>query len=53
MLCPNGTVLKRPTDAQAAMSFGITPELDPEKVYDVAVVGAGPVGSATAKIRRL
>ncbi len=48
MLCPNGTVLKRPTDAQAAICLGITPELDPEKVYDVAVVGAGPAGLATA-----
>jgi thioredoxin reductase (NADPH) len=48
MLCPNGTVLKRPTDAQAATCLGITPELDPEKVYDVAVVGAGPAGLATA-----
>src|ERR1700722_13088489 len=48
MLCPNGTVLKRPTDAQAAMCLGITPELDPEKVYDVAVVGAGPAGLAAA-----
>jgi thioredoxin reductase (NADPH) len=48
MLCPDGTVLKRPTDAQAAMCVGITPELDPEKVYDVAVVGAGPAGLATA-----
>jgi len=48
MLCPNGTVLKRPTDAQAAMCLGITPELDPEKVYDVAIVGAGPAGLATA-----
>jgi thioredoxin reductase (NADPH) len=48
MLCPDGTVLKRPTDAQAAMCVGITPELDPEKIYDVAVVGAGPAGLATA-----
>ena len=48
MLCPNGTVLKRPTDAQAATCLGITPDLDPEKVYDVAVVGAGPAGLATA-----
>src|ERR1700722_6643020 len=48
MLCPDGTVLKRPTAAQAAMCVGITPELDPEKIYDVAVVGAGPAGLATA-----
>ena len=41
-------MLKRPTDAQAAMCLGIMPELDPAKVYDVAVVGAGPAGLATA-----
>jgi thioredoxin reductase (NADPH) len=48
LLCSNGTVLKRPTDAEAAACLGITPELDPETVYDVAVVGAGPAGLATA-----
>jgi thioredoxin reductase (NADPH) len=48
MLCPNGTVLKRPSDAKAAACLGITPELDPRKIYDVAVVGAGPAGLATA-----
>ena len=48
MICPNGTVLKRPTDAEAAICLGITPELDPETLYDVAVVGAGPAGLATA-----
>ena len=48
MLCPNGTVLKRPTDAQVGICLGITPELDPKMVYDVAVVGAGPAGLATA-----
>ena len=48
MLCPDGTVLKRPSDQQAAACLGITPELDPDKRYDVAVVGAGPAGLATA-----
>jgi thioredoxin reductase (NADPH) len=48
MLCPNGSLLKRPTDAEAGVCLGITPELDPETVYDVAVVGAGPAGLATA-----
>ncbi len=48
MLCPNGTVLKRPTDAEAGICLGLTPDLDPEKIYDVAVVGAGPAGLATA-----
>jgi thioredoxin reductase (NADPH) len=48
MLCPNGTVLKRPTNAEAGICLGITPDLDPDKIYDVAVVGAGPAGLATA-----
>ena len=48
MICPNGSFLKRPTDAEAAMCLGITPELDPKTVYDVAVVGAGPAGLAAA-----
>jgi len=48
MICPNGTLLKRPTDAEAGVCLGITPNLDPDRVYDVAVVGAGPAGLATA-----
>ena len=48
MICPNGSFLKRPSDAEAAMCLGITPELDPKTVYDVAVVGAGPAGLAAA-----
>jgi thioredoxin reductase (NADPH) len=48
MICPNGTILKRPSDADAASCLGITPDLDPDKLYDVAVIGAGPAGLATA-----
>ncbi len=48
MICPNGDLLKRPTDAEAGACLGITPELDPDKIYDVAVVGAGPAGLAAA-----
>jgi len=48
LVCANGTVVKRPTDAEAGICLGITPELDPETVYDVAVVGAGPAGLAAA-----
>jgi thioredoxin reductase (NADPH) len=48
MICPNGALLKRPSDAEAGACLGITPELDPNKIYDVAVVGAGPAGLAAA-----
>ncbi|MEA3026483.1 MAG: thioredoxin reductase [Alphaproteobacteria bacterium] len=48
MVCPNGAVLKRPTDAEAGMCLGITPEIEAGKLHDVVVVGAGPAGLATA-----
>ncbi len=48
VVCPNGAMLKNPSDAEIAMCLGMTPVLDPEKVFDVAVVGAGPAGLATA-----
>ena len=48
MICPNGTVLRRPTNAEAANCLGILLPLDPNKLYDVVVVGAGPAGLATA-----
>src|SRR5262245_33891724 len=48
LVCPSGSLLKRPTDAEVGACLGITPKLDPEKVYDVAVVGAGPAGLAAA-----
>ncbi len=48
VLCPKGTVLKRPSDTQIGACLGITQEINPEHVYDVAVVGAGPAALATA-----
>jgi thioredoxin reductase (NADPH) len=48
VVCPNGTVLKRPSDIEVAACLGITPDLDPDAVYDVAIVGAGPAGLAAA-----
>jgi thioredoxin reductase (NADPH) len=48
MVSPSGTVLRAPTDAEAGVFLGITPKLDPEAVYDVTVVGAGPAGLAAA-----
>ena len=48
VLCPNGALLKHPSETEVGVCLGITPELDPERVFDVAVVGAGPAGLATA-----
>jgi thioredoxin reductase (NADPH) len=48
VLCPNGALLRRPSESEVASCVGITPELDPTRIFDVAVVGAGPAGLATA-----
>jgi len=48
MVCPNGTVLRNPSDVQAALCLGMTPDLRPDMTYDVAIVGAGPAGLAAA-----
>jgi thioredoxin reductase (NADPH) len=48
VVCPTGPILRHPSNAELAACLGITPTLDPAKVYDVAVVGAGPSGLATA-----
>ncbi len=48
VVCPNGAMLKNPSDAEVAMCLGITPTLDPDRIFDVAVVGAGPAGLAAA-----
>jgi thioredoxin reductase (NADPH) len=48
MVCPNGAILKRPSDSEAAACLGMTPDLDPAELYDVAIVGAGPAGLAAS-----
>ena len=48
MVCPDGPVLKVPTEAEAAICLGLVRDLDPKLLYDVAVVGAGPAGLAAA-----
>lgn len=48
LICPNGTVMRHPSDAEAGIGLGIVPDIKPETVYDVAVVGAGPAGLAAA-----
>ncbi|MDQ8727541.1 FAD-dependent oxidoreductase [Bradyrhizobium sp. LHD-71] len=48
VVCPNGSLLHRPNEIDMARCVGITPEIDTDKLYDVAVVGAGPAGLAAA-----
>lgn len=48
VVCQSGPVLRCPSDEDLAACLGILPYIDPDKVFDVAVVGAGPAGLATA-----
>lgn len=48
VLCPNGQILRKPTNHQLGRCIGLVGPIDESKVYDVAVVGAGPAGLATA-----
>jgi thioredoxin reductase (NADPH) len=46
-ICPNGDVLKNPTDRALAHCLGLD-AIDTDQLFDVAIVGAGPSGLATA-----
>jgi thioredoxin reductase (NADPH) len=48
IICPCGRVLKRPSNEEAGVWLGITPTLRADALYDVAVIGSGPAGLATA-----
>ncbi len=48
VLCPDGALLRNPSEQDLARQIGLLSCLEPGKVYDVAVVGAGPAGLATA-----
>ncbi|CAN7788913.1 FAD-dependent oxidoreductase [Paraburkholderia hospita] len=44
----DGTILRCPDEPTLAERLGLLPELTPTKIYDVAIVGAGPAGLAAA-----
>lgn len=44
----NGDVLRNPDDGTLAHALGMLEKIDPDKLYDVVVVGCGPAGLSTA-----
>ena len=48
VVCPNGTVLRNPSETALAMALGMIGNSAQDRLYDVAVVGSGPAGLSTA-----
>lgn len=48
VVCPNGAVLMNPTDDAVARCLGMVDSIAHDELFDVAIVGAGPAGLATA-----
>jgi thioredoxin reductase (NADPH) len=48
VLCPAGELLRNPSELQIARCIGLVGPANSDKLYDVAIVGAGPAGLATA-----
>jgi thioredoxin reductase (NADPH) len=48
VLCPGGQLLQNPSELELARCIGLVGPIDPKHVYDVAIVGAGPAGLASA-----
>ncbi len=48
VLCPQGQLLRNPSEDELARCLGLVRPIDPDRLYDVAIVGAGPAGLAAA-----
>ncbi|WP_414643128.1 FAD-dependent oxidoreductase [Bradyrhizobium sp.] len=48
VVTPDGAVLRNPREAELARAIGMVRAVAKDKIYDVAVVGSGPAGLATA-----
>jgi thioredoxin reductase (NADPH) len=48
VLCPDGRLLRNPTENELARCLRMVRPIDPGRVYDLVVAGAGPAGLAAA-----
>ena len=47
-MCPNGQLLRNPKENELAHCIGLVSAIDSSRVFDVAIIGAGPAGLAAA-----
>lgn len=48
VVCPNGSLLRNPSEQELAGCLGLLRRVSPEHLYDVMIAGAGPAGLAAA-----
>jgi thioredoxin reductase (NADPH) len=48
VLCPGGQILRNPSEGELARCIGLVEALDPDRLYDAVIVGAGPAGLAAS-----
>ena len=48
VLCPGGQLLRNPTESALARCIGLVSAIDENRLYDVAIIGAGPAGLAAS-----
>jgi thioredoxin reductase (NADPH) len=48
VICPNGQMLRNPSEHGLARCIGLVRPIDATKVHDVAIIGAGPSGLAAS-----
>src|SRR6202166_1137975 len=48
VLCPGGQLLRNPGEDELARCIGLVRPIDPDRIYDVVIIGAGPAGLAAA-----
>ena len=48
VVCPDGTILRNPSEQELALCIGLLHESAEPRLYDIAIVGSGPAGLSTA-----
>jgi thioredoxin reductase (NADPH) len=48
VLCLTGQLLRNPSESQLARCVGLVGPIDPDRVFDLVIIGAGPAGLATS-----